>query len=207
MAEIKLQKRKVPFWPWLVGLAVAGIIILGISRLVTSKAINQIDEDSTTVTDAGAAGGPATGDTPPPPLPSSSLEALLPLGTEDLGQRVAVNGEVVGAPSAEGFWVLTDENVVIFVRGAPPAKLGAREENLMGQLTAAKPAEADGWEAAAKLKEARGWIMTRDMFVRVGAVAAKDSTKAAAKGAAKGKKPATKLAAPAKPTGKPGAKT
>ncbi len=197
MTEIKLQKRKVPFWPWIVGLVVAAVIVYGISNLVTSKAINVMPVDSTAIAAGGAPGG---GDTPPPPLPSSSLEALLPLGVEDLTQRVAVNGEVVGSPSADGFWVLSDENVVIFVRGAPPAKLGAREENLMGRLTAAKPGEADKWQENAKLKEARGWIMTRDMYVRVGNVVAKDSAKAAA--AAKGKKPA---ATPS--TAKPAAKT
>jgi hypothetical protein len=196
MTEIKLQKKKVPFWPWLVGLAAAAVIVYGISRLVTSRAINQIvGEDSGSVANGGT-GALGSGDTPPPPLPSSSLEALLPLGTEDLGQRVAVNGEVVGIPSAEGFWVLSDENVVIFVRGAPPAKLGAREENVMGLLAAAKPGEADRWQEAAKLKEARGWTMTRNMYVRVGNLAAKDSIKAAAD---KGKKPASKHQTPAKP--------
>jgi hypothetical protein len=180
MTEIKLQRRKVPFWPWLVGGVVAALLVFGISRLVTRRALSQFIPDSLMTTGGAAPGTSGGGDTPPAPLPSSGLEALLPLGTEDLGQRVAVNGEVVGAVSAQGFWVLTDENVVIFVRGAPAAKVGARQENVMGLLSPAKAGEADHWQEAAKLKEARGWIMTRDMYVRIGDVAAKDSAKAAA---------------------------
>src|SRR5438552_9294073 len=121
MAEIKVQKKRLPKWPWLAGAVVLGLLILGITKLVNSRAIAQISADSAAVIAGGIATTGTPDETAPPPLPSSSLEALLPLGTEDVGQRVAVNGEVVGTPSPDGYWVLSDVDVVIFVKGAAPA--------------------------------------------------------------------------------------
>src|SRR5215207_2617790 len=106
--KISVVRRKVPRWPWLVGVLVAAGLAYTIMNLIDARKVRTvaIGEQSPAAT-AALGGEPAA---PARPVvvqpPSSSLDALLPIGTEDLGQRVSVSGQVAGETSAHGYWIL-----------------------------------------------------------------------------------------------------
>jgi hypothetical protein len=122
------------------------------------------------------AGAPRRGGPPPPrpPAPAppadeepAELAELAPLGPEDEGRLVRVSGAVVGQPTPEGFWVLTDRDEVVFVATARPVVTGEHVD-VSGTLTANTEAEAGAWFEHARLREAVGWNIERRMHVRVG---------------------------------------
>jgi hypothetical protein len=71
---------------------------------------------------------------------------------------------VVGEPTGEGFWVLTDDDEVIFARTAKGASSGD-DVSVPGTLHQVPSATAAAWVEAAKLKEAAGWKVHRDLYL------------------------------------------
>jgi hypothetical protein len=185
--KIGVVRRKVPRWPWLVGLVLAGVLVYTIMNLIDARKVRAV-----AMGEQSPAAGAALGTEPAAPArptvvatPSSSLDALLPIGAEDLGQRVTVSGQVAGETSVHGYWILSDENTLLFVRGAPAAKKGARQENIVGVLTP-RNAESGRWPGPPDTREnPDGWSVVDGMYLKVGSgippdTSAKDKKAAAA---------------------------
>jgi hypothetical protein len=165
--------------PWLTGLLLLAGLVWGISWLLDTQQITRAadaDDD-----EAGRAAATSSTDSPSesgsdaPPVP---LAYLLPLGPEDEGFRVHVRGTVVGTPIAEGFWILTDEDEVIFARSAEPAAEG-QDLRLTGTLHQVAAAEGAARAAQAELREAAGWKVHRNLYLAADPPA-RDTTTAAA---------------------------
>lgn len=69
----------------------------------------------------------------------ADLDAILPLGAEDVGTRTEVEGTVVGAPTAEGFFVRLESNEVLFVVSDEPVGTGDHVRGLVGEIRSADP--------------------------------------------------------------------
>lgn len=112
MQHIDIRKKRPQRWPWLVGV----IALVGIGWGVTTL-LRADDEPAEEVA------GPTVQDThPPAAIPdrpyeargataASSLAALAPLGEEDVGEAVRVEGEVV-ATGNDAFWILAGNEVL-----------------------------------------------------------------------------------------------
>jgi len=147
---------------WLTG----GVVLVGlmwvISWLLDTQQIGgeSVDDEvaaTTTVTTTTAA-TPVSGLAPVP------LSDLLPLGPEDDGFRVTIRGTVVAEPTRSGFWVLTDEDEVLFVRTVRPAASG-QDLELTGTLRQWPSAEGKARAEEAKLREAAGWKVHDTLFL------------------------------------------
>lgn len=150
MADLNIVRKAGPtLWPWLIGLVVLGLLIWGISELVNT------DRDNATMAEADADVSPvATGAVPgsgaqaveqTPPVTPAPLAALMPLGTQDVGQRVSVTGEVLTNPADGGFWVRTENRAVIWVKGPQRVKEGQQVQEIVGtiqQVRAGQPGAA-----------------------------------------------------------------
>jgi hypothetical protein len=108
------RKRKTP-WPWLAGLALLVVTLLGISVLLTQDADA---EPQVTVPTVEGTYSPAAIPAPPdmdPVLtgtdPARDLAEIAPLGEEDVGQMVRLEGQVV-ATGNEAFWLLAGDRVL-----------------------------------------------------------------------------------------------
>lgn len=186
--------------PWLAGLVVLAGLVWGISWLLDAQQITG-DQDSE---ERGAAAPAATG-TPAAtasnavPVP---LADLLPLGPEDDGFRVVVRGTVVGEPTGEGIWILTDEDEVLFVRTAQPATSG-EDQSLTGTLHQVAGAEGAAWAVKARLREAAGWKVHHNLYLEVEGAGAAASGSATTRPGPKA--PSSGSAAPgSSAAGKPG---
>jgi hypothetical protein len=169
--KIGVVRRNLPRWPWLVGLAIAGLLAYTIMDLIDARKVRAVALDPQSPAAAAALGTEPAAPARPVAVqpPSSSLDALLPIGLEDLGQRVSVSGRVTGETSVHGYWILSDENTLMFVRGAPAAKKGARQENIVGILTPLSAKEASGWPGPPDTREnPDGWTAVEGMYLKVG---------------------------------------
>jgi hypothetical protein len=82
-------------------------------------------------------------------LPDVELEEeSLPFTDDDLGEMIMANGYVVGVPLANGFFLRTEGNHVIFVRSDQPMT-GGGAVRVVGPLRKATHAVFDSWEADA----------------------------------------------------------
>ncbi len=157
MADFNWPERNQPtLLPWLIGLVVLGLLMWGIAELVNT------DRDNETMAEADSAGPAATavapGAAPPPaaaPAAAPAAEqpggvapepvgALMPLGIQDVGQRVSAAGVVLGTPAGEGFWLRTENRALIWVRSSQRVKSGqvVQETGTLQQTNPGEPGAA-----------------------------------------------------------------
>jgi hypothetical protein len=139
-------------------------LVWGISWLLDTQ---QIDQTRDTVTPTSPATSPTSTTAPRGGGQSAvamPLAAAIPLGPEDDGSRVIVRGTVLAEPLEEGFWILADEDEVLFVRTTVPA-LADQDLTMTGTLYQIASAEGTAWAERAKLREAAGWKVHRDLYL------------------------------------------
>lgn len=100
----------------------------------------------------------------------TEFETLLPLGAEDVGERIEVEGTVVGEPIDQGFWVATDDGTAIFVRSDQPVDPGTSvtDMDFFGEVRSASAAETADWQEQANLQaedDFAGWDVRRDLYI------------------------------------------
>jgi hypothetical protein len=150
----------------LAGAVILAGLLWAISWLLDTQ---QIDQTRDTVTPTSPATSPTSATTPRGGGQSTvamPLAAAIPLGPEDDGFRVIVRGTVLAEPLEEGFWILADEDEVLFVRTTEPA-LTNQDLTMTGTLRQIASAEGAAWAERAKLREAAGWKVHRDLYLEV----------------------------------------
>jgi hypothetical protein len=90
--------------------------------------------------DTGAGLQPGAVPTQPGLERVADLDAILPLGAEDVGIRTEVQGTVVGEPTPEGFFVRLESDEVLFVASDEPVRTGDHVRGLTGEIRSADPA-------------------------------------------------------------------
>lgn len=172
MADINVERKSPSIWPWIVGLLVLALLIWAIAELVDTDEEREIAEIEEVEEAPGALPAPI------PEVPTEggmSLGELEPLGAEDIGSSVQVSGQVVGQPTSDGFWLLTDTDDVLFVMSAQQVTTG-EQVRVSAVLETSSAAESSRWLEHAKLKQAEGWELHRDLHLHVGAAAPTTST-------------------------------
>jgi hypothetical protein len=92
----------------------------------------------------------------------ADLRAILPLGPEDVGTRTEIEGTVVGAPAAEGFFVRLESDEVLFVVSDESVRTGDHVRGLVGVIRRAEPAQAARRVEQARLAAEAGadrWVI------------------------------------------------
>jgi len=161
-----MMRRDRAVWPWGVGLLVLILLIWGISVLLDSDKARVTEVEGEAPEAAVPAGGGSGESAPGEPYAPELIE-VLPLGPEDEGRLVRVSGDVVGEPTGEGHWVLTDVDEVIFVRTDGQVESGQNVTNL-GRLQPIPEGRAESWIADSGLREAAGWNVHRDFYIDAG---------------------------------------
>lgn len=159
MADINVERKRPSIWPWVVGLIVLAFLIWAIAEMVDRDPVagDPVDEPAAV---------PAPEPAPPFDEEPAELEDLAPLGPEDESRLVRVSGAVVGQPTAEGFWVLTDRDRVVFVRTRRPVVTGEHVD-VTGTLASNPEEDADAWFDDARLRDAIGWNVERRAHIQV----------------------------------------
>lgn len=178
MAAFWFRRDWATLRPWLTGMVVLATLIWAISWLLDAQQITGegAAEEQASATAAARAATVSTNASNLVPVP---LSDLLPLGPEDDGFRVVVRGTVVGEPIDEGFWVLTDEDEVLFVFANQPVNSG-EDRTLTGTLHQIAEADGAARAAQARLREAAGWKVHHNLYLEVDGAAPSPSTGASA---------------------------
>lgn len=159
MADINVERKSPSIWPWTVGLLVLALLIWAIAEMVRTEPETAPVAETEPMTPPAAVPSPAESQ----PVP---LQTLAPLGSEDSGRMVQTRGTVVGKPTEEGYWLLTDQDMVIFVLSADDPETGQMVE-ITGQLRPARGEQVDRWLELAELRPAAGWNLHREHFIAV----------------------------------------
>src|SRR5690606_19336246 len=124
------------------------------------------------------------------------------LGADDAGRTIIARGTVVGQPTNEGYWILTDQDAVLFV--VAEERPGAGEAvRVTGRLAPAAGDQARTWREQARLQPAAGWTVHEDLFI-----APVENGQQAAPGAAgTQQQPADTMGAGTAPTTQPGTRS
>lgn len=159
MADINVERKSPSIWPWIVGLLVLALLIWAIAEMV------QTEPETAPVAETEPMAPPAavpqpTGSQPVP------LQTLAPLGAEDAGRLIQTRGTIVGRPTPQGYWLLTDQDLVIFIMAPEGGQTGQMVE-ISGQLTPTQGEQVDAWLEAAELRPAAGWNVHREHYVTV----------------------------------------
>lgn len=181
MADMNLVRKQGPsLWPWLIGLVVLGLLIWAIAELVNT------DRDNKTMAEADSAGGPVTTAVSPgaaappataqgaspaaeqsPEVTPAPLGALMPMGAQDIGQKVTGSGEALTDSDNGGFWLRTENSAVIWVRSTQKVEEGQQVQGMVGTVRAAKAGEpgaaldADLETQASK----KGWVFAPGLYL------------------------------------------
>lgn len=169
MARIDLDKKRVTAWPWIIGLLIVIALGWGVSVLLSPDETEEpqvaVPVEETTSTPA-AIPGPADeySDTDP----ARPVAEIAPLGEEDVGEILSVEGEVV-ATGNTGFWVLSGKDVLrvdsdrrvrkgdtISVQGTiQSADRPERTDAIVSDVLSRHP-ESDQWQIARVIKLVEG---------------------------------------------------
>lgn len=108
MADINVERKGPSIWPWIIGLLVLALLIWAIAEMVDTdeEQVAQVEEVQEPVAVAPTP-------TPAPVTPEGEaveLTTLAPLGSDDVGRTVRVQGEVIGQPTDQGIWIQTQIN-------------------------------------------------------------------------------------------------
>lgn len=158
-ADINVERKRPSIWPWIVGLLVLSLLIWAIAEMVDRDDVAQVEP-------AQEPAVPAPQPRAPEEAPTS-LEQLDPLGPDDVGRRVNVSGAVVGQPAGNGFWILTDQDRVVFIQTDRPVVTGEHVQ-VTGTIDQNTSEESEQWFDEAGLREAVGWNVERALHVRAG---------------------------------------
>lgn len=137
MADINVERKGPSIWPWIVGLLVLALLIWAIAEMVDRGG----DEREVAVEEVEPQVSPPAVSAPAPQVEVSRFQDILPLGPEDRGQVVMLTGQVMGQPTAEGFWVRTADNDAIFVLSRRQVQAG-QQVQVRGELAEAQPQQA-----------------------------------------------------------------
>lgn len=195
MAEIRIERRRGPsLWPWVIGLVVLALLVWAIAELVNT------DRDNKTMAAADEANGPAAPGAVAPSAagaqPTGSSDAirgvapateqpgvaalgeLMPVGAQDIGQRVTAGGAVLSKPAHGGFWLKSDANAVLWAKSNLKVKPGQQIPELSGALEQASPGDVAAWLQDADVQEQAArqpqWQLITQLYLdtTVGSVAA-----------------------------------
>lgn len=162
MADINVERKGPSVWPWIIGLLVLALLIWAIAEMVDTDE-TQVAE----VEEVEPAGAPAAVPAPtvePGAAQAVELGTLMPLGTEDAGRTVTTRGTVVGQPIEEGYWILTDQDAVLFVVTEEKRNSG-ESVHVTGRLAPATGDRVRTWRERANLRPAAGWTIHEDLFI------------------------------------------
>lgn len=176
MADINVERKGPSIWPWIIGLLVLALLIWAIAEMVdTDQAevagVEQVEEP------VAAVPTPA----PVTPAPGTDLSELMPLGADDAGQMVNVEGQVVGQPTDQGFWVMTVVNGqphAIFAQAPARTTDGqmlqtqdvrqGQSVQLAGTLQQAQTEQITGWIEQGQLEQQPSyeqWTVVRELIL------------------------------------------
>lgn len=162
MADINVERKGPSVWPWIIGLLVLALLIWAIAEMVDTDE-TQVAE----VEEVEPAGAPAAVPAPtvePGAAQAVELGTLMPLGTEDAGRTVTTRGTVVGQPIEEGYWILTDQDAVLFVVTEEKRNSG-ESVHVTGRLAPVTGDRVRTWRERANLRPAAGWTIHEDLFI------------------------------------------
>lgn len=163
MAPLWFRRDWAALRPWLTGMVALAGLIWVIAWLLDAQQITK-GAESAEQEAAASATSPSTTATQASNTVAVPLADLLPLGPEDDRFRVVVRGTVVGAPIADGFWILTDEDEVLFVQTTRPTTSG-EDEKLTGTLHQMPAADGAARAQQAHLREAAGWKVHHNLYL------------------------------------------
>lgn len=112
MADINVERKGPSIWPWVIGLLVLALLIWAIAEMVDTDEPAQVAEQPVEEVVEPPAAVPEPGTT----AEIAEFDELLPIGVEDTGRQVIVEGEIVGQPQSDGFWVNMENDHVIWVQ-------------------------------------------------------------------------------------------
>lgn len=160
MADINVERKGPSIWPWIIGLLVLALLIWAIAEMV--------DTDEPEVAEVTEVERPVAAVPTPAPEPgiagAPAISNLMPLDAQDEGQMVSVSGQIVGQPVDDGFWILTDENDVLFVRSDREVTSG-QNVTLTGTVRTSQSGDAQEWMSGAQLQQAEDWNLHTSMHV------------------------------------------
>jgi hypothetical protein len=111
MAYLDMKRKQITTWPWVAGLMILGLIVWAVTSLLAAP----VDEErSATAAVVEEELPPATLPMQVNPIgivPLRDVRELSPLGTEDVGETVRAEGEIL-ATGTEGFWILAGLEVI-----------------------------------------------------------------------------------------------
>ena len=165
MRNIDIEKKRPSAWPWVAGVAVLALIFWGVTVLLTPDEQSGPEVQTTTVEDTHP---PAAIPDPPreavPNTPGQDIGTLTPLGDEDVGQVVRLEGEVVATGNGS-FWVLAGSEVVR-IDSDRQARSGDSVA-VAGPIRPADPAKTDRIQNGilSRRSGADSWTIVRDLKV------------------------------------------
>ena len=200
MADINVERKGPSVWPWIIGLLVLALLIWAIAEMVDTDETQVAEVEEVEPTGAPAAVPAPTME--PGAAQPVELATLMPLGADDAGRTIIARGTVVGQPTNEGYWILTDQDAVLFV--VAEERPGAGEAvRVTGRLAPAAGDQARTWREQARLQPAAGWTVHEDLFI-----APVENGQQAAPGAAgTQQQPADTMGAGTAPTTQPGTRS
>lgn len=178
MADLNIERTKRnPVWPWLLGLLVLAVLVWGISQLIRTRpqATAAVVDSAAAAPDSAAradsAAAPSAAEAGVGPAP---LSAILPLGPEDVGQRVAASGQIVATITEHGFWLKAADGNLVWVATDQKMKGGPQVNEILGVVKAATPSQVSGWTGAASLSPGRGEAVVSSVYLDATAAARGD---------------------------------
>lgn len=144
MARLDVEKKRKTAWPWLVGAVVVVLLGIAITSLLTA---DPETEPALTVPTVEDTHPPAAVPRPPnvdPELTGTEaargVEEIAPLGEEDVGQTIRVDGQVVATGNA-AFWLRTGD-IVLRIDSERQVQKG-EALSIEGTVRQADPAKTD----------------------------------------------------------------
>jgi hypothetical protein len=165
MRHLDIERKRTTAWPWVAGLVVFILIAWGVTSLLAAPE-DEAEDSTAVVADDTLAPAPI----PMPPAPvrdmgaDRSIEELIPLSEEHVGEVVQAQGEVV-ATGSTGFWIATAGYVLrvdsdraarrgesLAVRGVvQPAGGEERTDQIAAEVLSRDPA-AESWQVVHTVK-------------------------------------------------------
>jgi len=180
MADINVERKGPSIWPWIIGLLVLALLIWAIAEMVDTDEERVAGTETVEQVEEPAAAVPA----PTPITPEGApveLRTLLPLGADDIGRTVLIEGQIVGQPTNEGFWIATEVNGeahALFVQTPAMTRDGrmlqtteiqtGRDVQIMGTLQQAPSGKASTWIQQSQLQQEpdyQRWSVHEDIMV------------------------------------------
>ncbi|HEX7091247.1 MAG TPA: hypothetical protein VF192_13985 [Longimicrobiales bacterium] len=162
MADINVERKGPSVWPWIIGLLVLALLIWAIAEMVDTDETQVAEvEEVEPATQPAAVPAPTTQPETAQPV---DLRMLMPLGADDAGRTISTRGTVVGQPTSNGHWILTDQDIVLFVVTDQRPSSGASVQ-VTGRLTPATADQIRTWREQANLQPSAGWTVQEDLFI------------------------------------------